>query len=97
MADANVKLVGVGGGVAYGYLGPTHHAIEDLALMRALPGMTVLAPGDPAETRRATRAAVRRSTARCTCGSARTASATCCPTTRRSASAARRCCATATT
>ena len=57
MAGADVKLVGVGGGVAYGYLGPTHHAIEDLAIMRALPGMTVLAPGDPAETRRATRAA----------------------------------------
>jgi transketolase len=57
MTEANVKLVGVGGGVAYGYLGPTHHAIEDLALMRALPGMTVLAPGDPAEARWATRAA----------------------------------------
>src|SRR3954447_12656601 len=57
MARANVKLVGVGGGVAYGYLGPTHHAIEDIALMRALPGMTVLAPGDPDEVRRATRAA----------------------------------------
>lgn len=57
MAHANVKLIGVGGGVSYGYLGPTHHAIEDLALMRALPGMTVLAPGDPDEARRATRAA----------------------------------------
>ena len=57
MARANVKLVGVGGGVSYGYLGPTHHAIEDLALMRSLPGMTVLAPADPAEALRATRAA----------------------------------------
>ena len=57
MARANVKLVGVGGGVAYGYLGPTHHAIEDLALMRALPNMTVLTPGDPEEARRATRIA----------------------------------------
>ncbi len=57
MAHADVKLVGVGGGVSYGYLGPTHHAIEDLALMRSLPGMTVLAPGDPGEVRRATRAA----------------------------------------
>ena len=57
MARANVKLIGVGGGVSYGYLGPTHHAIEDIALMRALPGMTVLAPADPAETRRAARAA----------------------------------------
>src|SRR4051794_11473335 len=58
MTGADVKLVGVGGGVAYGYLGPTHHAIEDLALMRALPGMTVLAPGDPGDARRATRAAL---------------------------------------
>src|SRR5438874_1960698 len=58
MANANVKLVGVGGGLSYGYLGPTHHAIEDLALMRALPGMTVLAPGDPGDARRATRAAL---------------------------------------
>lgn len=58
MAGAAVKLVGVGGGLAYGYLGPTHHAIEDIALMRALPGMTVLAPADPAEVRRAARAAL---------------------------------------
>ncbi|HEY4093896.1 MAG TPA: transketolase C-terminal domain-containing protein [Baekduia sp.] len=57
MAAADVKLVGVGGGVSYGYLGPTHHAIEDLALMRVLPNLTVLAPGDPGEARRATRAA----------------------------------------
>jgi transketolase len=53
---ANVKIVSVGGGFAYGSMGPTHHAIEDLAVMRALPGMTVVAPGDPVETRAATRA-----------------------------------------
>jgi transketolase len=58
MAQANVVLVGVGGGLSYGYLGPTHHATEDLAVMRALPGMTVLAPGDPAEAKAATRAAL---------------------------------------
>lgn len=57
MARAPVTLVGVGGGLAYGYLGPTHHAIEDLALMRALPSITILTPGDPAEAARATRAA----------------------------------------
>ncbi len=56
LARANVKLVGVGGGVAYGTLGPTHHAIEDIALMRALPNLTVLTPADPAETAAATRA-----------------------------------------
>lgn len=53
---ANVKVVAVGGGFAYGSLGASHHATEDLAVMRALPGMTVLAPGDPSEARCATRA-----------------------------------------
>ena len=53
---ANVKIVSVGGGFAYGSLGVTHHATEDLAVMRALPGMMVVAPGDPIETRAATRA-----------------------------------------
>ncbi len=56
-AAANVKLIGVGSGVSYGTLGPTHHAIDDLALMRVLPGMTVLAPGDPNEVQRAVHAA----------------------------------------
>jgi len=59
MANAPVTLVGVGGGLAYGTLGPTHHAIEDLALMRALPNLTVLAPADPADARGATAAALR--------------------------------------
>jgi transketolase len=53
---ANVKVVSVGGGFAYGSMGPTHHAMEDMAVMRVLPGMTVIAPGDPVETRAATRA-----------------------------------------
>jgi transketolase len=47
---ANVKIVAVGGGFAYGALGMTHHAAEDLAILRALPEMTVVAPGDPLET-----------------------------------------------
>lgn len=47
--EANVKIVAVGGGMAYGALGPSHFATEDLAIMRALPGMTVVAPGDPVE------------------------------------------------
>ncbi len=54
--NANVKVVSVGGGFAYGSMGVTHHATEDLAVMRALPGMVVVAPGDPVETRAATRA-----------------------------------------
>ena len=43
---ANVKVVAVGGGFVYGSLGMTHHATEDLAIMRALPNMTVI-PRDP--------------------------------------------------
>lgn len=53
---ANVKIISVGGGFAYGPLGMSHHATEDMAVMRALPGVTVLAPGDLAETEYATRA-----------------------------------------
>ena len=50
----NVKLVGIGAGFAYSDLGPTHHTVEDLALMRILPGMTIFAPCDPQEARRVT-------------------------------------------
>jgi transketolase len=53
---ANVKVVAVGGGFAYGAQGYTHHGVEDLGVMRMLPGLTVVAPGDPVETRLATRA-----------------------------------------
>lgn len=45
----NVTLVGVGGGLSYGFEGMTHHGFEDIAVMRSLPGMTVTAPGDPIE------------------------------------------------
>src|SRR5215469_15768510 len=54
--NANVKIVAVGGGLAYGALGPSHHATEDLAIMRSLPRMVVVAPGDPVEAAAATRA-----------------------------------------
>ena len=47
--DANVKIVCVGGGFVYGPLGMSHHATEDMAIMRALPQVTVFTPGDPAE------------------------------------------------
>ena len=47
--DANVKIVCVGGGFVYGSLGMSHHATEDIAAMRALPGVTVFTPGDPLE------------------------------------------------
>lgn len=55
---ADVKIVSVGGGFAYGPQGYTHHGIEDLAVMRAMPNMTVIAPGDPVEARLATRTVV---------------------------------------
>jgi len=48
--NLNVKLIGVGGGFAYGTAGSTHHAIEDIAIMRALPNMTIICPGDPLES-----------------------------------------------
>lgn len=44
--NANVKIVCVGGGFVYGSLGMSHHATEDIAIMRALPNVKVFAPGD---------------------------------------------------
>lgn len=46
----NVKLIGQSPGMAYGELGPTHHSIEDLAWLRAIPGLSVVVPADPRET-----------------------------------------------
>lgn len=57
MQKMNVKLVGIGAGFVYSNLGPTHHATEDIALMRALPNMTIFSPADSLETRKATIAA----------------------------------------
>ena len=54
--DANVKVVCVGGGFVYGSLGMSHHATEDIAMMRSLPNVTVLAPGDLVEAECATKA-----------------------------------------
>jgi transketolase len=48
--NANVVLVGVGGGYSYGQNGPTHHALDDIAVMRVIPNLTVVCPADPAET-----------------------------------------------
>ncbi len=47
-----VRLIANGGGLVYAPLGPTHLAIEDIAIMRALPGMTVVAPADKEEMAR---------------------------------------------
>lgn len=53
---ANVKVVAVGGGLAYGSLGMSHHATEDLAIARSLPNLVVIAPNDPVEAEATTRA-----------------------------------------
>jgi len=55
---ANVKIVAVGGGLCYGTAGFSHHATEDLAIMRALPGMVVAAPSDALEAAQITRLAI---------------------------------------
>lgn len=57
---APVIIVGTGAGLSYGHASTTHHAIEDIALMRTIPGMTILAPGDPKEAGWATQVAARR-------------------------------------
>lgn len=49
--NLNVKIVSVGGGFAYGALGPSHHATEDIGMMRTIPNLTVSAPGDPIEAK----------------------------------------------
>ncbi len=54
--QANLKIVAIGGGFCYGPLGISHHATEDLSIMRALPNITVVAPGDIIEAAAATRA-----------------------------------------
>jgi len=54
----NVKIVIIGGGLAYGSLGVSHQATEDIAIMRALPDMVVVAPADIQEARAATHAMI---------------------------------------
>jgi transketolase len=54
--ECNVNVVCIGGGMSYGQLGISHHATEDLAIMRSLPGVTVVSPGDDWEAAEATQA-----------------------------------------
>ncbi len=56
--EAPVIIVGTGSGLSYTELGPTHHSLEDMAILRTLPGMCVMAPGDATELRLALRAAL---------------------------------------
>lgn len=56
--DANVNVVAIGGGFSYGALGMSHHATEDLSIMRSLPGVTVVSPGDNWEAAEAVNALI---------------------------------------
>ncbi len=56
--NLNVTAVSVGGGFAYGSLGISHHATEDLAILRSIPDMTVLSPGDTREAYEATKSII---------------------------------------
>lgn len=49
--NLNVKIVGVGAGFSYGPYGHTHHGLEDIGILRTLPNLTILCPGDPVETK----------------------------------------------
>jgi transketolase len=49
-SDTNVKLVGLNAGVCYGALASTHHAIDDISIMRGWGNVLILAPSDPVET-----------------------------------------------
>jgi len=51
----NVKIVGVSGGVSYGALGATHHSLQDIALMRAIPDIEIFLPCDARQTAAMTR------------------------------------------
>lgn len=53
--NLNVKIVAVGGGFAYGSLGASHHATEEIGMLRTIPNLVVCAPGDPIETKAITR------------------------------------------
>jgi transketolase len=57
--EAPVTIVAVGAGLSYAGLGPTHHSCEDIAILRSLPNMVVICPGDPWEVRAALRAVMR--------------------------------------
>jgi len=54
LQNMNVKIVGVGAGLVYSTLGPTHHAIEDIAIMKVLPNMQIVSPADSIESKKAT-------------------------------------------
>lgn len=51
-SQTNVKLIGISGGISYGALGMSHHSVQDIAVMRAIPGIAILLPADRYETQK---------------------------------------------
>ncbi|MHC4556097.1 MAG: transketolase family protein [Planctomycetota bacterium] len=60
-SDQPVKLIGISAGVSYGALGSTHHAIHDIAVLRAINNITIIVPADNLETTKAIKAAAQMS------------------------------------
>lgn len=56
--NTNVKIIGHAAGVSMGYTGPSHHTIEDIALLRSMPGMCILQPSDAVELKQMMYAAI---------------------------------------
>ena len=54
-SNTNVKLIGISGGVSYGALGMSHHSLQDIAVMRAIPNMDIFLPADRFETEKLVR------------------------------------------
>ncbi|MDP4151909.1 MAG: transketolase C-terminal domain-containing protein [Bacillota bacterium] len=57
-SHTNVKVIGISGGISYGALGMSHHSLQDIAVMRAIPGITIILPSDKFQTREMTKALV---------------------------------------
>lgn len=51
-SKTNVKLIGISGGLSYGALGMSHHSLQDIAVMRAIPGINIILPADKHETKK---------------------------------------------
>jgi len=57
LQNQNVKMIGIGAGCSYSLLGPSHHTIYDLTVLRPLPNLTLLSPASPMEVKKSVRAA----------------------------------------
>lgn len=57
LQNLNVKIAGMGSGLAWSTLGPTHHTTEDISVLRALPNLTIFSPACPREVAKAVNAA----------------------------------------